>query len=173
VGATRVLDLGCGNGAFTAAIGAAGFAVSGCDSSASGIAIAQKAHPDIHFFSQDLCSPLEERHRGEYDAVISMEVIEHLPAPRVLMERALQALRRGGAFVLSTPFHGYWKNLALALTNQFDDHWPLRDFGHVKFFSRRTLVQLFQEYPFSVRTFLTVGRIPAFARSMILVGTKR
>jgi 2-polyprenyl-6-hydroxyphenyl methylase/3-demethylubiquinone-9 3-methyltransferase len=74
---------------------------------------------------------------------------------------------------MSTPYHGYWKNLALALTNKFDAHWhPLRDFGHVKFFSRATLSQLASEAGFSVTDFLRVGRIPVLACSMILVALK-
>jgi hypothetical protein len=82
-------------------------------------------------------------------------------------------LRPGGVLILSTPYHGYLKNLALAITDEFDDHWhPLRDFGHVKFFSRRTLVRLACESGFSVRQFMRVGRIPAFACSMILVAVK-
>jgi len=63
--------------------------------------------------------------------------------------------------------------MALALTNCFDDHWhPLRDFGHVKFFSRKTLSLLAQEAGFSIKDFIRVGRVPAFACSMIVVAVK-
>ena len=69
---------------------------------------------------------------------------------------------------MSTPFHGYWKNLALAITNSLDGHWhPLRDFGHVKFFSKKTLIPLVCEVGFSVKDLVRVGRISALARSMI------
>ena len=78
-----------------------------------------------------------------------------------------------GMLVISTPFHRYWKNLALALTNRFDTHWPpLRDFGHVKFFSRKTLSRLVLEGGFSVVDFMRVGRIPPLAHSMIVVAVK-
>jgi 2-polyprenyl-3-methyl-5-hydroxy-6-metoxy-1,4-benzoquinol methylase len=172
-GARMVLDLGCGNGAFTALLREAGFEVAGCDLSASGIALAQVQFPDISFFQQDLSQPLPEHHAGRYDAVVSMEVIEHLLLPRILLRNALLALRPGGLFVLSTPFHGYWKNLALALVNKFDDHWhPLRDFGHVKFFSKKTLFSLFREHGLKVERFLPVGRLPLLACSMIIAGGK-
>lgn len=105
--------------------------------------------------------------------MISIEVIEHLLLPRFLLKSAVQALRVGGVFVLSTPFHGYWKNLALAVVNKFDYHWhPLRDFGHVKFFSKKTLATLFQEQGLQVQRILTVGGVPALARGMIVEAVK-
>lgn len=172
-GARKVLDLGCGNGAFTNELRAAGLAVTGCDMSSSGIDWAQRQFPHIPFFAQDLAQPVPPDHDGRYDAVVSTEVIEHLLLPRLLLRNAFAALRPGGVLILSTPFHGYWKNLALALTNKFDDHWhPLRDFGHVKFFSRRTLSGLLQEQGFTIQEFARVGRVPVFACHMIVAARK-
>ena len=169
----RVLDLGCGNGSFTALLAREGFDVDGCDGSRSGIEIASKTHPALRFWHQDFHSAVPQGIAGSYDAVVSTEVIEHLLLPRQLMAMALGALRPGGLLVVSAPFHGYWKNLALALTGKFDAHWhPLRDFGHVKFFSRTTLTQLFQEFHLEGIGFSSVGRIPAFACSMIVHGEK-
>jgi 2-polyprenyl-6-hydroxyphenyl methylase/3-demethylubiquinone-9 3-methyltransferase len=171
--AESVLDLGCGNGALTAELQRAGFQMSGCDMSESGIALARAHYPQIPFFQQDLSDPLPKAHAGQYDAVISIEVIEHLLLPRFLIESAVRALRMGGVFVLSTPFHGYWKNLALALTNKFDSHWhPMRDFGHVKFFSKKTLSALLRERELQVRRIHTVGRVPPLARNMVLEAVK-
>lgn len=171
--AKSVLDLGCGNGALSGRIGASGFNVVGCDFSNSGIALAKQQFPDIYFFQQDVSAELAQEHIGKYDAVISVEVIEHLLLPRKLLMNAWAALRPGGLFVLTTPYHGYWKNLAIALTNKFDQHWhPLRDFGHIKFFSKKTIILLFREFGFCNIQFQTVGRIPFLARSMIISGTK-
>ena len=173
VGARSVLDMGCGNGSFSALLQSQKFEVVGCDASASGISLARQAHPTIDFVEYEISNPLPASFAGAYDAVVSLEVVEHLMQPRYLVSRAYSALHPGGALILSTPYHGYWKNLGLALTNKFDAHWhPLRDFGHVKFFSRETLSQLVGEAGFSVRDFMRVGRIPAFACSMILVAVK-
>lgn len=172
-GACDVLDLGCGNGSLTALLQEHGHRMTGLDHSRSGIEIARHHHPGITFDRFDVMEPLPLELCGAFDAVVSAEVVEHLLLPRKLFQRALEALRPGGVVVVTTPFHGYWKNLALALSGKFDDHWhPLRDFGHVKFFSRRTLTQLFEEFHLRDITFTTTGRIPPLARSMILSGRK-
>jgi 2-polyprenyl-3-methyl-5-hydroxy-6-metoxy-1,4-benzoquinol methylase len=173
-GVETVLDLGCGNGALTNALAAEGFRVTGLDSSESGIAIASEHHPEIEFIHSSLNDPLPQHLRNRFDAVIAVEVVEHLLLPRYVFERAREALNENGRFILTTPYHGYWKNLALAVTNSFDNHWhPLRDYGHVKFFSRETIARLFHEQTFDVTAFKRVGRVPALAKSMIVQGTLR
>jgi len=170
----RILDLGCGNGAFSARMANAGFDVVACDHSLSGVEIAKEEFPQIEFFQQDVNEQLPALHLGAFDVVVSLEVIEHLFQPRVLFQRAHEALGQGGHLIVSTPYHGYAKNLALALFNKFDDHWhPLRDFGHIKFFSKSTLLQCFKECGYSVNEFTRVGRIPSLAKSMIIVAEQK
>ena len=171
-GASTILDLGCGNGALTAALHDDGFTMTGMDVSESGLAIAAQSFPEIPFEHAEMANPLPERFHQAFDAVIAVEVIEHLLLPRRLFERAKEALRPGGVFIVTTPYHGYLKNLALALTNHCDTHWhPLRDYGHVKFFSRATLTQLFEEQGLRVERFTRAGRVPALAKSMIVQGS--
>jgi 2-polyprenyl-3-methyl-5-hydroxy-6-metoxy-1,4-benzoquinol methylase len=171
--ARTVLDLGCGNGSGSAELQSQGFVVTGSDVSASGIALARRAHPGVNFIEHDVSRPLPASFREHFDAVVSLEVIEHLMRPRQVVDRAFEGLRAGGIFIASTPFHGYWKNLALAITNSFDNHWhPLRDFGHVKFFSKKTLFPLIRQSGFSIEKSMQVGRIPVLARSIIVIAKK-
>jgi 2-polyprenyl-3-methyl-5-hydroxy-6-metoxy-1,4-benzoquinol methylase len=167
--ARRVLDLGCGNGTFTAHIAGAGFEIVGIDASASGIRIASRLVPSGTFLEHALEQPLPAQLRGQFDAVTAVEVVEHLPVPAVLCARAREALRPGGSFVLTTPYHGYLKNLALAAAGQLDTHWePLRDGGHIKFFSRATISELIRGAGFDLVRFVRVGRIPPLAKSMVV-----
>jgi 2-polyprenyl-3-methyl-5-hydroxy-6-metoxy-1,4-benzoquinol methylase len=170
---TTVLDLGCGNGSFTNIIASHGYQVVGLDHSDTGIYLAKKQFPLIHFEQHNIQNSLISEHHLKYDAVVSNEVIEHLLLPRNLIQNAYDALKPGGLFILTTPFHGYWKNLALALTNKFDEHWhPLRDYGHIKFFSKSTILEIFSEFDFKILEFRTVGRLPILARSMIITVQK-
>jgi 2-polyprenyl-6-hydroxyphenyl methylase/3-demethylubiquinone-9 3-methyltransferase len=166
-----VLDLGCGNGAASQQISAWGFKVVGMDSSHSGIDLANKKESTARFETADIAQPLRAGLHGQFDAVVAIEVIEHLMFPRQLFHRAREALRPGGQLVLTTPFHGYWKNLALALLNRFDEHWhPLRDLGHIKFFSERTLSALFIEMGFMIESSKRLGRIAPLACSLMIEG---
>ncbi len=173
-GARTVLDLGCGNGALTAVLAREGFETLGADASESGVRIARARHPGLRFDVIDVSAgPLPAELHNRFDAVAAIEVIEHLLLPRMLFVGALQALRPGGTFVVTTPYHGYLKNLALALVDGFDAHWhPLRDYGHVKFFSPRTLGALFAEFGLRDIRWRSAGRIPPLAKSMIFSGTK-
>ena len=76
---------------------------------------------------------------------------------------------RRGEIIISTPYHGYWENLALALTNKMDSHFTaLWDGGHIKFWSRRTLTQLLNEFGFEVTEFHGSGRLPLLWKSMFV-----
>ena len=58
----------------------------------------------------------------------------------------LSLIAPGGIGFLSTPYHGYFKNVALAVSGQMDRHFTaLWDGGHVKFFSIKTLRASLQE----------------------------
>ncbi len=164
----RLLDLGCGNGALTAALLRPGWNVTAIDWSPRAIGIAQAAYRGICFIAADVTAPLEEIAQSSFDAVLSAEVIEHVRDPRGLLANARRALKPGGKLVITTPYHGYWKNLALAAAGRFDAHWdPLWDAGHLKFFSRATLSRLLVEAGFRSLRFTGAGRVPWFWKSMV------
>ncbi len=173
-GGRRVLDLGCGNGALTARMAAAGFERSGLDGEPSGIEQARAAHPEIDFFVHDLAQPLPRSRQGTVDTVLSAEVVEHLFLPRELFARAREALGDRGRLVVSTPYHGYAKNLAIAVVGRFDQHWvPLSDYGHIKFFSKATLGALAGECGFEPVRWQRLGRLAPVAATMVMTAELR
>jgi len=106
-----------------------------------------------------------------FDVVISTEVIEHLYDPTKLFQFARGVLKPDGHLLVSTPYHGYWKNLALSVADKWDfHHHPARFGGHIKFWSRKTLSEMFVNFGFMVGEFRGVGRTPWLWNSMILVG---
>jgi 2-polyprenyl-3-methyl-5-hydroxy-6-metoxy-1,4-benzoquinol methylase len=165
-----VLDLGCGNGALTAELAAAGFEVVGCDPCEQAIVAARLGHSTLKFHQMGVYDDPLPLQGATFDAVVSTEVIEHLFLPRSLPRFAARVLNPDGCLILTTPYHGYLKNLALAVAGRWDTHLsPDWDYGHVKFWSRPTLTRLLAEEGFVVSEFLGAGRIPYLWKSMILV----
>jgi hypothetical protein len=82
-------------------------------------------------------------------------------------------LEPGRLAIISTPYNGYLKNIALSVCGGMDRHWTvLWDHGHIKFWSVRTLGMLLWETGFSDMKFWRVGRIPTFEKSMIVAARK-
>lgn len=167
----RILDLGCGNGSIAIRLIGEGYDVVGVDASKSGIEVANRQCPG-RFFLSDLSGLQLPKEIGEhtFDIVISTEVIEHLYAPRLFMETVRRCLRsESGDVILSTPYHGYLKNLAIAITNGHDKHvTALWDGGHIKFWSKKTLTLLLNESGFEVSGFRGCGRLPYLWKSMMI-----
>lgn len=168
----RMFDLGCGNGATARAAVERGWRVSGVDPSTQGIEIANKAHPDLDLrlgsSDDDLAAVF-----GTFPALVSLEVVEHVFLPRQYAKRVFDLLEPGGTAIISTPYHGYWKNLTLAATGKMDAHFTaLWDYGHIKFWSIRTLTRLLEETGLTVERFHRVGRIAILAKSMIAVARR-
>jgi 2-polyprenyl-3-methyl-5-hydroxy-6-metoxy-1,4-benzoquinol methylase len=177
LGAKRVLDLGCGNGQLCALLGAAGFDSVGVDADRGGVAIARAAYPHIHFHHCGIDSDPRQLLSAEgdrpFDAVVSTEVVEHLFSPHLLPRYAHGALRDGGHLLLSTPYHGYLKNLMLSVFDKWDHHHTaLWHGGHIKFWSRRTLSNLLESNGFAVTEFRGAGRLPLLWKSMILTASR-
>lgn len=170
--ARRVMDLGSGNGAMCSLMSSEGYSVVGCEYDQQGCELARQGHPGIAFYNlgvqDDPAAMIDQE--GLFDAVTSTEVIEHLYSPHLLPQFARKCLKPGGHLIISTPYHGYLKNLALAITGKWDDHHtPLWHGGHIKFWCRRTLTELLESNGFEVLSFHGVGRAPYLWKSMILV----
>lgn len=170
-----VFDFGCGNGSFISLFQGKGWQLYGADFSPTGIKVAQESFRDIKFFLADAESPSGDvlKQVGLVDAVITTEVIEHLYNPRAFLQNCYDLLKPGGVMVISTPYHGYLKNLMLALMGKLDSHFTvLWDHGHIKFWSRKTLGIALKEANFTNLEFGGAGRLPLLWKSMVIKAQK-
>jgi 2-polyprenyl-3-methyl-5-hydroxy-6-metoxy-1,4-benzoquinol methylase len=170
----RILDVGCGNGYLAAQLARKGFSVVGVDSSESGVDIAARTYPEVRFCVATAEGDLLVRLGEEpFDAVVSTEVVEHVYDPHEFASACFQALSTGGRFICSTPYHGYLKNVALAVANRFDPHWhPLHVGGHIKFWSNATLGALLAEAGFVNVRFRGAGRVPLLWKSIVVAAER-
>jgi len=172
-GAKSVLDIGCGNGALCGELAMNGYAVTGYDPSETGIALARQRYPKIPFHRIGIDADPRRFEPNDLDAVVATEVIEHLYEPSALLRFAEKKMASNATLILSTPYHGYWKNLALSIAGKWDFHLgPLWDGGHIKFWSRATLTALLAREGFEVLQFVGAGRIPFLWKSMVLLARK-
>ena len=110
---------------------------------------------------------------GQFPVAISLEVVEHVYSPRHFASTLFSLIEPGGTAIISTPYHGYFKNLAMALTGKMDAHFTaLWDHGHIKFWSIKTLTVLLEEAGFINIQFEKVGRLPMLEKSMIAIAKK-
>ena len=170
----RVLDVGCGNGELAGDFLKLGCVVTGIDLSQQGVDKARESFPDGRFevvSAED--NVLQRLGEEPFDIVVSMEVVEHLYRPRAWAGACFAALRPGGRFVCTTPYHGYLKNLAIALAGKWDRHAsPLWDGGHIKLWSKRTLFALLHEAGFRDLEFRGIGRVPGLWMTMVVAAVR-
>ncbi len=168
----RLFELGCGNGSVAYNLSQLGWDVSGVDPSEEGIKQAQTAYPELKLEKGSAYDALAEQY-GKFPVVLSLEVVEHVYAPRHYARTVFELLAPGGTAIISTPYHGYLKNLAMALTGKMDNHFTaLWDNGHIKFWSMATLTTLLCEAGFVDVRYVRVGRVPPLAKSMIAIARK-
>jgi 2-polyprenyl-3-methyl-5-hydroxy-6-metoxy-1,4-benzoquinol methylase len=168
----RILDAGCGNGYLAGVLAELGHIVVGIDQDEEGIKIARDSYPLTQFYTYSVYD-IPSVFFGNFDCIISTEVIEHLYSPSLFLEKMYNLIQPGGSIILSTPYHGYVKNLALSIFNKWDKHFTVGwDGGHIKFFSMQTLEKLLITSGFSNCKFNNAGRVKYLWKSMVCKAQK-
>lgn len=167
----RVLDFGCGNGWLTKWFTVNGYSAVGVDISETGIEIAARNFQDATF-SNDL-SATNLQSLGPFDLAVCVETIAHCHHPAQELVKIYDSMKPGGQLILTTPYHGYCKNLLLAAVGRMDAHLTaLWSGGYVRFFSRETITHLLESVGFMEIQIKRVGRLAPFAKSMVVSAVK-
>jgi 2-polyprenyl-3-methyl-5-hydroxy-6-metoxy-1,4-benzoquinol methylase len=126
----RVLDYGCGDGAFAADLLAAGCEVTMADVAREALRRARERAPaaEAVLLTEGAPLPFDE---DAFDVVWAGEVLEHVADVVGLLAELRRVLRWGGELLVTTPWHG---RVVVATDVHFD---PRAD--HLRFFSARTL----------------------------------
>jgi 2-polyprenyl-3-methyl-5-hydroxy-6-metoxy-1,4-benzoquinol methylase len=145
----RLLDYGCGAGAFAAQMRDRGWDASGMDFSPHAVATA-RAHYGLRAIEGTLPHP--EVPAGSLDALTLRMVLEHVHDPARLLSAGFDALKPGGWLCVAVP------NLAAWGFRAFGPAWfPLRLPWHLLHFTPDTLRRVVTGCGFVVETVATKG----------------
>lgn len=112
----RILDVGCGNGAFLYKMREAGMEAHGVELSRDGCAAARKLGLDVR------CGTLEQQRypANHFDVITLNHVFEHVPDPLDTLKELKRILKPGGRIIIAVPnacslaawlFGRYWASL--------------------------------------------------------------
>jgi ubiquinone/menaquinone biosynthesis C-methylase UbiE len=171
----RVLDLGCGDGAFAGVLADAAGARDGATAPGSvvGVDVAEAAlrqararHPGLTFARAPLdgALPLDD---GSFDVVWASEVIEHVADTARWLSEVRRVLVPRGRLLLTTPSHGRLR-LAIGGIERYSE--PLGD--HLHLYSASSLRELLLEFDFEV-TELRGAAGPPLLRRLLLARAVR
>jgi 2-polyprenyl-3-methyl-5-hydroxy-6-metoxy-1,4-benzoquinol methylase len=167
----RVLDVGCGEGRFTAELAAAGIHGVGIDVAEEPLRRARATHPGLDLQLVDALEPWPLAD-ASFDAVWAGEVIEHVADTAGWLSETRRVLRPGGRLLVSTPNHSRLAVLRLALSARaFDAHFDPRS-DHLRFYTRCTLTSLLEDFGFQ-EVSISAAAGPPGARQLLLAQAVR
>jgi SAM-dependent methyltransferase len=162
----RVLDLGCGDGEFTAELARAGTSVLGIEVADAAVTRARARHPELDFRKAPIDGPLPLPDNS-FDLVWASEVIEHVADTARWVSEARRVLVPGGRLLLTTPAHGRLR-LALFGVERFSE--PLGD--HLHLYSKRSLAELLRDFGFAEIQVRTAVGPPGLRRLLLARGVR-
>ncbi len=159
-GGGRLLDVGCGSGAFLDVMKQLGWETHGVEISPEAAATARrKGH---HIVGTTIDDELGEPQ--SYDLVYMWHTLEHTYSPRRALAHVHRVLRPGGRFLVSVPNVG---GIQAALFGRF---WSALDAPrHLYHFDRRTLRRYLEEAGFEVLRIETRTGATSWVRSLRLL----
>lgn len=165
----KILDAGCGSGGFVRFIKQLGFDAVGVDISQTAIEKARGRCPGTNFWVKSLEERLHFKD-AEFDAVWSTEVMEHIFDVHSALSEINRILKDSGLFILTIPYHGIIKNIALILFN-FEGHFN-PELSHIRFFTKKSFTKCLIQTGFEPLFWKGIGRFRPLYKSIFVVAKK-
>jgi 2-polyprenyl-3-methyl-5-hydroxy-6-metoxy-1,4-benzoquinol methylase len=154
----RALDVGCGEGSFTALLAEAGASAIGVHVAEAALARARASHAGLDFRLVEVDGPLPFED-GSFDVVWASEVIEHVADTASWLSEVRRVLVPRGRLLMTTPSHGRLR-VAVGGVERFSE--PLGD--HLHLYTRRSLAELLREFGFDGISVRAVSGPPLLRR---------
>lgn len=148
----RLLDIGAGHGFFSRAALDLGFTVTACEPSPDRREVYREMNgfdPQGHAFDDRFA----QAHRGSFDAVLLIQVLEHLPHPAAVLRNIGNVLSADGIAVIAVPHFGS----AVSRVQGKNDMFIIPP-EHLNYFSKNGLVDLCERSGFTIAHLETLSR---------------
>lgn len=167
--AASVLEFGCSTGSLLAEMAKRGQKAAGIEVDPEAAAAARGRGLEIE--EGDLEAPAildAARTRGPFDALLCLDVLEHLKDPWAFLGSARGLLAPGGFMFATVPNIGFYKARWAHLMGRFDyAEEGIMDRGHLRFFTVATARKLFKDSGWRI-----VNGYPTSAPLPLMKGTR-
>jgi 2-polyprenyl-3-methyl-5-hydroxy-6-metoxy-1,4-benzoquinol methylase len=153
--ASKILDVGCGSGAFARALKAdkAGREVWGIEINST---VAEQARANMDkVLVGDIGELSKDLPKKYFDAVFFNDVLEHLPDPYTVLRKIPDQVNQGGYIYVSLPNVRHIRNLFNLLVKKdwaYTDHGVL-DRTHLRFFTLKSALRMFSDLGLEVESY--------------------
>ncbi len=154
---SSILEVGCGDAAFTKELVRYSPDVAAIDVSESRIQENARRFGGVTFLQHDVAErfPFE---MGAFDVIWCADVLAELYDPVFALREMHRILKPGGKLLVTVPYHGRLKNVLIALF-KFESHFAPTN-PHFRYYTRQSLRQLTDASGFGEIRFETCGESP-------------
>lgn len=146
----KILDIGAGTGDFVAFMEKCGYRAEGIEPAREPSESAREFGLNIH--TSDLSNWAgNEANHGSYDAVVLVNVLEHVPDPEVVLAQSANLLRPGGMLVIRVP-NDFTEIQEAAERKINKKAWWIFAPDHINYFNVESLGNLLTNFNFDIIT---------------------
>lgn len=165
----KIIDVGCGKGEFVEYLHDLGFPAVGLDISVEALNKARALGDRGPYVAASLEEGLPFA-EASFGAAFCSEVLEHIFSVHSAISELNRVLLTDGLLILTVPYHGIVKNVAIALFG-FERHYN-PNLSHIRYFTRKSLAACLQRGGFRIVAVKGLGRRFPFWMSLGIIAKK-
>lgn len=167
----KILDFGCGTGDILHQVMQLNpnSRYFGIDVSSIALKKTRRRFPKAKFYQVEDGDKIPLK-SSSIDFILILDVIEHIYNTQRTVKEIYRILKPGGKILVTTPYHGFIKNLIL-ISLFFEKYFDPAG-AHIRYYSKKSLISQLKDVGFSVIKFGYFGRFFPLSRAMYILAQK-